>query len=216
MKVYRKAGRRARKPCSSNSSGSGITVKQTIMAINKNNCSKDISLANISVWCNTHTWHMRHILLLRLKAVQNGHQPWPDAVRCQRCVILTVSNTSKSSWENKKQNKKNRHDVQWWVLLLGLCRLWIKETKYLPNTNIKMLNLLNYWKQAFVLKLKWNLHLQMTFSHMVEKNRKPFLLLSLVHGTFIKHTGSKPQPVQRHFDGRKRALPHDLLSVLIE
>lgn len=65
----------------------------------------------------------------------------------------------------RKQKTKNRHDVQWWVLLLGLCRLWIKETKYLPNTNIKMLNLLNYWKQAFVLKLKWNLHLQMTFSH---------------------------------------------------
>lgn len=41
----------------------------------------------------------------------------------------------------KKNKKKNRH-VQWWVLLLGLCRLWIKEIKYLPNTNIKMLNLL--------------------------------------------------------------------------
>lgn len=169
MKVYRKAGRRARKPCSSNSSGSGITVKQTIMAINKNNCSKDISLANISVWCNTHTWHMRHILLLRLKAVQNGHQPWPDAVRCQRCVILTVSNISKSSWENKKQKTDmtcNGGYCCWDYADCGLKR---------PNTNIKMLNLLNYWKQAFVLKLKWNLHLQMTFSHMVEKKQEAFL-----------------------------------------
>ncbi len=133
MKNYRRAGRRARNPCSSNSSGNGITAKQTIMTIKKE--KRNVHKQNACDAVLT-TWRIWHILLLWLKAVQNGHQPWPDAVRCQRRVML--SNTSKS-WLRQNHFESQKQTCR--VMDCGYC-CWHCE-----NCGFKRLRLLrNYHK----------------------------------------------------------------------
>lgn len=53
--------------------------------------------------------------------------------------------------------------------------------------------------------------------HVLHSCQTEDLLLPLVDSGLVEHAGSQFEPVQRHFDGGQRTLPHDLLpAVLVE